>query len=462
MAADSAGPKRILVVDDSEEIREFYRTVFESAGYTVESASNGREGLRAVRISRPDLLIVDVSMPVMDGFELLLQLRSDVAPPLPPVILSSGFQITEQEALQRGAYAFLPKPVEVDDLLLLVGEALSNQPPSPQVLERERKHSATAREVAGRAAEAALGSTSTGDLARKLSGALGWGRGYFDVDEVFAAVIRSGRLLAITHREADSKLYADHPLPLSITDIITTGSALVLADAANHPCVASDLEGLRGARSFVGVPVVGPTKVVTGAICLARRRIEPFPAEDVLVLEYLGQRLGQLLHGIEAGQPDPFRGFGMGFDLPAGDPATFEIMVEMELRLALRQHAAIELAIADLAGDFQRGAAKVINGVVEPARMVVFSLSPRRVALLKRGETPEAVSQQIDAAIDVLRRVVRIDSVGSMLVAAAVAGFLDSQTLIHLADRQRSRCAGTGRLERAEFKSDSRSLGLMP
>jgi hypothetical protein len=345
---------------------------------------------------------------------------------------------------------------------MLVKEALSNRAPDPLVLQRERKRSAAARALAGRAAEAALGSILSEDLGRRLSSALGWACGYFDVDEAFAAVMRNGRPLTITHRETDPKRVADHPLPSSIADIITTGSALVLADAVHHPSFASDLETLQGVRSFVGVPVVGASNVVTGAICLARRRVEPFPAEDVLVLEHMGRRLGQLLQRIEGREPDPYRGFGLGFDLPIGDPESFEIMVDMELRLALRQHAAIELAMVDLAGDFHRGAAEAIEHAVDPRRMVIFSLSPSKIALLKRGANHVVVSQQIDAAIHALRQVVEVDSVGSMVVAASVAGFVDSTTLIHLADRQRSQSTGTGRLDRAHLKADSGSLSLTP
>src|SRR6202011_987115 len=89
---------RILVVDDSEDLRDFYQLELELAGYSVIVAANGRQGLEQARATRPDVVIADVSMPEMDGLEMLRHLRSDLAPPLPPVIVCSGFDMTENTA----------------------------------------------------------------------------------------------------------------------------------------------------------------------------------------------------------------------------------------------------------------------------------------------------------------------------------------------------------------------------
>src|SRR5438094_295448 len=101
--------RRILLVDDSEDIREFYQVVLEEAGYDVATAACGQEALANTRTWHPDLLLADVVMPEMDGLEMLVRLRSDFAPPLPPVILCTAFEITEQEALERGALMLLRK-----------------------------------------------------------------------------------------------------------------------------------------------------------------------------------------------------------------------------------------------------------------------------------------------------------------------------------------------------------------
>src|SRR5262245_4136762 len=103
--------KRILVVDDSESLGEFFQSVLDEAGYDVATASSGEEGLEKTKALKPDLILLDFIMPGMDGLELLTRLRSDFAPPVPPVILCSGFDLSEEEALRRGALMFLRKPI---------------------------------------------------------------------------------------------------------------------------------------------------------------------------------------------------------------------------------------------------------------------------------------------------------------------------------------------------------------
>ena len=103
--------KRILVIDDSRDLQEFFRFVLTEAGYEVITASSGEEGFEKAKTLKPDLMLVDLIMPGMDGLELLTRIRSDLAPPIPPAILCSGFELTEEEALRRGALMFVRKPV---------------------------------------------------------------------------------------------------------------------------------------------------------------------------------------------------------------------------------------------------------------------------------------------------------------------------------------------------------------
>src|SRR5947209_3793876 len=107
----------VLAVDDSEDLRDFYEMALSSAGYSVVLATDGQQALEMARELRPDVIVTDVSMPVMDGLELLVRLRSDMAPPLPPIIVCSGFDMTESTAMRLGAFGFLRKPFESDDLL---------------------------------------------------------------------------------------------------------------------------------------------------------------------------------------------------------------------------------------------------------------------------------------------------------------------------------------------------------
>lgn len=107
--------KRILVIDDASLVRLYYRDALERAGYDVEEALNGLEALEKVMTSSPDLLIVDVNMPQMDGFTFLRILRRQTLPvsAIPALVTSteSGPQDVAA-ARSAGANFYLPKPVD--------------------------------------------------------------------------------------------------------------------------------------------------------------------------------------------------------------------------------------------------------------------------------------------------------------------------------------------------------------
>jgi signal transduction histidine kinase/DNA-binding NarL/FixJ family response regulator len=114
------GPKRkILVVDDRWENRAVIQNLLEPIGFEVLEANDGRSGLAQLAIAAVDLVITDVAMPVMDGFEMLKQLRQQPAYQALPVIVSSAsvFEIDQNQSLAAGGNAFLAKPVQADVLL---------------------------------------------------------------------------------------------------------------------------------------------------------------------------------------------------------------------------------------------------------------------------------------------------------------------------------------------------------
>jgi CheY-like chemotaxis protein len=108
---------KLLIVDDEVAILEALTDILSVEGYDVATAANGAEGLAHVGRDRPDLILLDLMMPVMDGQEMLRRLKDDPAlRPIPVVVMSAG-RVTKSE-LQGSR--FLAKPFELDDLLKTV------------------------------------------------------------------------------------------------------------------------------------------------------------------------------------------------------------------------------------------------------------------------------------------------------------------------------------------------------
>ena len=112
----NAGGPRILVIDDEPQIRRALQTALTAHGYAVETAANGDLGLATIATWEPDAVVLDLVMPVMDGFEVLRQVRvwSDV----PIIVLSArGQEPDKVTALDQGADDYLTKPFGMGELL---------------------------------------------------------------------------------------------------------------------------------------------------------------------------------------------------------------------------------------------------------------------------------------------------------------------------------------------------------
>ena len=112
------GTRLVLVVDDDERLREFIRVNLEMDGYMVREASNAEEGLAALEEEPPDLILLDVMMPGMSGWEMLQRVQEQHGVGTIPVIMFSGqVDVPADQAAERGAQAFLGKPVDPQQLI---------------------------------------------------------------------------------------------------------------------------------------------------------------------------------------------------------------------------------------------------------------------------------------------------------------------------------------------------------
>lgn len=121
-AAPAAGaPASILIVDDHADLRESLTEILEDEGYVVASAANGLEGLEYLRAHAPPrLILLDLKMPVMDGWEFRRRQQADPALAAIPVAVVSGADTTEQRRSSLEAAFYLVKPVNLVSLLDVV------------------------------------------------------------------------------------------------------------------------------------------------------------------------------------------------------------------------------------------------------------------------------------------------------------------------------------------------------
>jgi CheY-like chemotaxis protein len=107
-------PKRILIIEDSEEIRAVFGIALRHAGYEVVEASDGASGLLQRRVSKPDIVILDIGLPGLNGWEVLLLLKGTEHTADIPVLVVTAYASPEhrRRAEQSGAAGFVAKPVE--------------------------------------------------------------------------------------------------------------------------------------------------------------------------------------------------------------------------------------------------------------------------------------------------------------------------------------------------------------
>ncbi len=114
---------RVLVVDDDESIRELVALVLEDEGYQVATAADGAQALGQVETFHPDVVLLDLNMPVLDGWQTHGRLRQRL-PQLPVVFMTAG-QHAAAEAARHQAAGALPKPFDLDVLIATVARFVS-------------------------------------------------------------------------------------------------------------------------------------------------------------------------------------------------------------------------------------------------------------------------------------------------------------------------------------------------
>ncbi|KQM69145.1 response regulator [Sphingomonas sp. Leaf20] len=118
----------LLLVEDHEEIWDFLSRRLRRKGHDVVVANDGRSGVDAVRANRPDLILMDVNLPVLDGYSAVRELRADEATREIPVIALTAHAMTgdREKAIAAGCTDYHPKPIDFSRLLEQIETALAS------------------------------------------------------------------------------------------------------------------------------------------------------------------------------------------------------------------------------------------------------------------------------------------------------------------------------------------------
>jgi two-component system cell cycle response regulator DivK len=118
--------KLILVVEDQEDNRQIIRDLLSASDYELAEAENGVEALAAVARQKPDLILMDIQMPVMDGYEATRRIKADPATKGIPIIAVTSYALSgdEQKARDAGCDDYVPKPFSPRQLLAKIRQYL--------------------------------------------------------------------------------------------------------------------------------------------------------------------------------------------------------------------------------------------------------------------------------------------------------------------------------------------------
>lgn len=125
--------KKILIVDDEPDMVEMLKARLGKKGYNVIGAIDGEEGLKKAASEKPDLILLDVLMPGISGFEMCEHLKGDPKTSGIPVVMLTALlgDPVKEKGLAKGAKYFISKPYDPEDLLWVIEDALKNRRPFP-------------------------------------------------------------------------------------------------------------------------------------------------------------------------------------------------------------------------------------------------------------------------------------------------------------------------------------------
>jgi CheY-like chemotaxis protein len=285
---------RVLVVDDSQDMLESLADGLSLEDFDVTSALDGKLGLERVRESKPDVILLDMMMPEMDGLEFLSRLSAERSPP--PVVAYSGFAGFRDEALRRGAHSFLVKPMSLDALIAALRTAMDHRPVQPSTLADNAAGVEKSRRDAQEKTRSAVGRIDealTLELRDALRRIVRWLPAYLGFGTASVAILRGSEFWFEAIYPSSANFHEGSRCGRELVycdDVLTAGSTLLLSDPDFHPCsqFAHHHKGNPSWRFYAGVPLTTPSGAVVGTFCIVDSTPHEFRTEDMCVLEALG------------------------------------------------------------------------------------------------------------------------------------------------------------------------------
>ncbi len=291
---------RILAVDDKPENIRLLEAILVPAGYQVIAANSGEDALAKVRTDHPDMVLLDIVMPGMSGYEVCRRLRADATTKfLPIVTITASGSEEKRESLMAGADDFIPKPFDKTELLARV-RSLLRLKDYHDTIERQKTELARSLNATERALHR---QTAIGEVLRAI------GSSVFDLETVLRTVAQHAERLchaenvviwrtegnayrfAVVGEDTDPRLRAiveGRALPIGPDTVV--GRAHLERRPVQVPDIVEYYRGASGPaaeiaklgvyRTLLAVPLVRDERVL-GVLSLTRRKVNPFSDDEV-------------------------------------------------------------------------------------------------------------------------------------------------------------------------------------